>query len=63
MAILMEQEALAREAERRRTRRWLIGGTAALVGVIVIPLVLSGMIGKKPAAANKPQLQRSAPTK
>jgi hypothetical protein len=64
MAILMEQEAMAREAERLRTRRWLIGGTAALVGIIVMPLMFSAMSSKKPAAApSKPAIERPAPAK
>ncbi len=63
MAILMEQEAMAREAERQRTRRWLIGGTAALVGIIVIPLMLSAITAKKPAAPGKTAVERPAPRK
>lgn len=63
MAILMEQEALAREAERSRTRRWLIGGTAFMVGVIALPLMFSAISGKKSAAPTKPGTERTAPAK
>lgn len=63
MAILMEQESFAREAERRRTRRWLIGGTALLVSLIAVPLMFSAMSGKKPAASGKPATERAAPAK
>lgn len=63
MAILMEEEALARAAEQRRTRRWLIGATAVLVGIVLVPLVFSAMTGKKSAPSAKPAAVRTAPVK
>lgn len=63
MAILMEEEALARAAEQRRTQRWLIGATALLVGIVLVPLLFSAMSGKKPAPTAKPAAVRTAPAK
>lgn len=63
MAILMEEEALARGAEQRRTQRWLIGATALVVGIVLVPLLFSAMSGKKSAPTAKPAAVRTAPAK
>jgi hypothetical protein len=63
LAILMEEEAIARMTARKRTKRWAIACATAFIALITVPLALSALSATKPAKGDKPAATRLAPVR